>query len=287
MGNTLKALRQGGISFAILAGDMTDTSAAGQFQQLANVIAASGGLEVYGCIGNHDAYVSTARPTAVAIPGLFPGGKTNYVLNKAPVRFVVVDAAYWLTKEGKWVDYFERGITVGIDMRPEDKQWLIDTLAADTTTPTVVVSHWPFKVNPGQTQCGYVLDKEAAVQTSGQINDIIRAAPNVIATLSGHFHFNHMAIWQNDFGDHTTSLLASAFCEWPAGYQVIRVYSGGSAVRLEWETRLVDNMGYVARSQPQLSSSPSLSWKISTGDDLVGKIGQRKEQSTKVGAAGR
>ena len=282
LGNTLKALRQEGISFAILAGDMTDTSADGQFQQLGKVIASSGGLEVYGCIGNHDAYVSAARPTALAVPGLFPGGKTNYVLNKAPLRFIVVDAAYWLTSEGKWVDYFDRSIYAGIGMRPEDRQWLIDTLAADTSTPTVVVSHFPFQVSAGKTQCGYVLSAE-----QGDLQDIIKAAPNVIATLNGHKHCNHVETYQNNFGDDIVSIIAPSLVEWPAGYKVIRVYSDGSAVHLEWETRLVDNMGYVATSAPQLSSSPSLSWRISTGDDLAGEIGLSKERSTKVRAAGR
>ena len=45
----------------------------------------------------------------------------------------------------------------------------------------------------------------------------------------------------------------------------------GDGIRLEWEARLADNMGYVATAGTKLESSPSKSRKISTayGRDLI------------------
>ena len=64
------------------------------------------------------------------------------------------------------------------------------------------------------------------------------------------------------------------FSTWPAGYRVIRVYSDGDKALLEWETRLVDNMGYVATADGKHPPEPdptSNFWHISTsyGVDLV------------------
>ncbi len=269
LGVALDTLRKQDTAFVLITGDLTDNAIRGQFQTLANAIDAGGGLPVYGVVGNHDSYHTSSRPDMLElVPSLFPGGKTNYVVNKPPLRFIIVDASYWQTPEGQWVDYYSPDM-VGQDMQPQGRQWLIDALAADTTTPTLVASHYPFKVRSGKTQCGYVLDQHA---TEGSLQKILKAAPNVVATLSGHMHWNHRAVYQNDFGNDVTCLQGPAFCTWPGGYKVIRVYTDEKEIRLEWETRLVDNMGYVATAEPQLSYSPSLSWRISTGDDLTGEI---------------
>ncbi len=269
LGHTLDALRREGNAFAIITGDLTDNAVRAQFQTLADAIAAGGGLPIYGVVGNHDSYLKSSRPDLLElVPGLFPGGKTNYVVEKPPLRFIIVDASYWQTPEGEWVDYYSSDM-IAQDMKPEDRQWLIETLAADTTTPTVIASHYPFRIRSGTTPCGYVLDAHA---TEGSLQDVIKAAPNVVATLSGHMHWNHRAVYQNDLGNVITSLQGPAFCTWPGGYRVFRLCSHGDHLRLEWETRLVDNMGYVATAEPVLSRSPSLSWRISTGEDLAGEI---------------
>ena len=141
---------------------------------------------------------------------------------------------------------------------------MIDTLAADTTTPTIVVSHYPFQITGGPTQCGYILNSE-----EGELQNIIKAAPNVFATLNGHNHWNHVETYQNDYGDDITSHQGPAFGFWPGGYKVFSVYPDGDGVRLEWETRLVDNMGYRHFGTENGTHIPlSLSWRISTADGL-------------------
>ncbi len=281
LGKTFNALRQEGVSFAVIAGDMTENALTEQHKMLSEAISAGGGLPVYGCIGNHDSYYTTSRPELLAIPGLFPTGATNYTFTQGPLRFVVTDGSYWQTEEGKWVDYYftsrftKSEEMVAIGMSPEGLQWLSETLAADTTNPTIVVCHYRFSFSPGKTQCGYVLDKHAQ---QGDLQDIIKAAPNVFATLNGHNHWNHVETYQNDYGDDITSHTGPPFGIWPGGYKIFRVYSDGDDVRLEWEMRLVDNMGYRHfGTRDGGISSLSLSWGISTsyGRDLISEPGGR------------
>ncbi len=287
LGKTFNALRQEGVSFAVIAGDMTENGLTEQHKWLSDAISAGGGLPVYGCIGNHDSYYTTSRPELLAIPGFFPTGKTNYVLNKPPLRFIITDAAYWQTEEGKWVDYYftsrftKSEEMVAIGMGPEGLRWLTDTLAADTTTPTIVVSHFIFSVSPGKTQCGYKLDKHVE---QGELQDIIKAAPNVFATLNGHNHWNHVETYQNNYGDDITSHQGPPFGIWPGGYKIFRVYSDGDEVRLEWEMRLADNMGYRHFGTRDAGiSSLSQSWGISTsyGRDLISEPGGIKIKLTR------
>lgn len=276
MKNTFKALQQEGILFAIITGDITDTAKPSHFEQLAEAVAAgrAGGLEIYGVMGNHDARYPDSRARATAIPGLFPEGKTNYVLKEGPLRMIIVDGGYYRLPGDKWTSWDDPARPeIDMDMRPQDKEWLARTLAEDSSTTTMVISHWPFLVKTGPTQCGYVLRKHFNADI-GSINDILKAAPNVIATLSGHYHWNHVALWKNNFGHNITSLQMFPFSTWPAGYRVFRVYSDRGKALLEWETRLVDNMGYVATADGKHPPDPdptSNFWHISTsyGIDLV------------------
>ena len=284
--STFRLLKNQGVAFAIIAGDMTNAATREEFALVAEVVKASDGFPIYGCVGNHDAYLSSSRPDILELlPGLFPGGETNYVLNKPPLRFIVVDAAYWMTAEGKvgniaprWSDYFPGGDSPACGMGPEGLKWLRRTLAADTTTPTMIVSHFPFAFGPGATQCGYRLDAWVPSEIDRELDPIIKAVPNVVVTLNGHLHWNHLEIYQNNYGGDINSFQGPAFCDWPAGYKIFRVYSNGDDVRLEWEMRLMDNMGYVATGGEKPERSPSLSWEISTsyGRDLVSELGGLK-----------
>ena len=281
--NTFRLLKKQGVAFAIIAGDMANDATREEFAMVASVVKASDGFPIYGCVGNHDAYHSSSRPDILELlPGLFPGGKTNYVLHKPPLRFIVVDAAYWMMAEGKvgniaprWSDYFPGGDSPACGMGPEGIKWLRRTMAADTTTPTVIVSHFPFVFGPGETQCGYRLDALVPSELDRELDPIIKAVPNVVATLNGHLHWNHLETYQNDYGDDINSFQGPAFLDWPGGYKLFRVYSDRDGVRLEWEMRLMDNMGYVATGGEISSRSPALSWKISTshGRDLISEPG--------------
>jgi len=255
--HTFTNLREQGVAFAIIAGDMTDSATRPQFAQLADVLKNSG-LPLYGCTGNHDAYHTSSRPDQLELlPSMFPGGRTDYVFERPPLRFIVLDASYWRTKDGGFTETYERGKTGGIGLKPEQVEWLRSRLAADTATPTVVVWHYATYNRGGVSSCGYKLPAGRDKQILG----FLEAAPNVIATLNGHKHWNSV-----DRTGGITCIQNAAFVEWPNMYRVFRVYDD----RLEWEVRLADSFGFVRES---FVPEKALSWVISTQPgDLAGRI---------------
>ena len=259
--HTFTSLREQGVAFAIIAGDMTDSATRSQFSQLAGVLKNSG-LPVYGCVGNHDAYHSSSRPDQLELlPAIFPGGRTDYAFERLPLRFVVLDASYWRTKEGGFTETYERGKTRGIGLKPEQIEWLRSTLAADPATPTVVVWHYASYNRGGVSSCGYKLP----ACRDKQILDTLEAAPNVIATMNGHKHWNSV-----DRTGGITCIQNAAFVEWPNMYRVFRVYDD----HLEWEVRLANSFGFVRES---FVPEKALSWVISTqAGDLAGRISLRR-----------
>ena len=68
---------------------------------------------------------------------------------------------------------------------------------------------------------------------------IVQAAPNVVATLNGHDHWDEVNTLEG-----ITHIQNAAFVEWPNSYRVFRVY----ADRMEWEVRQVSNRGYIRES---------------------------------------
>ncbi|NLC56266.1 MAG: hypothetical protein GX774_05460 [Armatimonadetes bacterium] len=257
---TLQSLAKEGIDFAILAGDMTDRGTREDVQVLAGVLEKAP-LPVYGCIGNHDSYHSSSRPDLLELAGrLFPGGSTDYVIQKPPLRFIILDASYWRTPEGEFVDRYDAKNAHGIGLRPAQVEWLRKTLAEDTRTSTVVIWHYAFTNRHGNSSCGYKLPS-ALCLSSQEALGLLEAAPNVIATFCGHAHWNEV----NRVG-RITHLQNPAFAEWPNAFRVVRVYPD----RLEWEVRQPGNRGFVRES---FLAYKALSWMLSTGEgDLAGEV---------------
>jgi predicted phosphodiesterase len=258
LGETLVALKREGINWAIIAGDMTNSGIRSQFQSLGNVCRDSG-LPVYGCIGNHDAFLVSSRGDALELcPELFPGGKTGYVFHKAPLRFIVLDGAHWKSKKGEFLDHYDRSDFGGIGPTPEQTQWLKQELARDTKSPTIVVWHFPMYGRGGVSSCGYKLPD---ISVGATTLEALRESRNVVAVLCGHTHWNECNV-----RDGITHLVNPGFIEWPNAYRVFRVYKN----RLEWELRQVPNRGFVRES---FVVPKALAWMISTGEgDLTGKV---------------
>ena len=255
---TLADLAGRGTAFALIAGDMTDGATRDHFQKLGKVLGNST-LPVFGCAGNHDSYHATSRRHAVEFcGGLFPDGKTDYVLDKPPLRFLVLDGSYWKSPDGGFMDHYESGVSRGIGLKPEEIAWLRRALAEDVTTPTVIVWHYPVFRPGGVSSCGYKLPPQS---TREPTLGILRAAPNVVATFGGHTHWNAVSSVEG-----ITHVQNAAFVEWPNCYRVVRVYTD----RMEWEVRQVENRGFVRES---FAVDRALSWMISTGEhDLAGTI---------------
>lgn len=256
----LEALRAEGVDFALIAGDMVNGSKHSEYKQLAAILDATD-LPVFGCVGNHDAYVASARDELLTlVPGLFPGGELDYVVEREPLRFIVIDASHWRTRDGEVIDHYDQDDYGGIGLAAGQLEWLRDTLAADTQTPTVAVWHYGFYDRRGASSCGYAL-RSSTCRSAPEVLEILSEAPNVIATLSGHSHYNQVNRLEG-----ITHIQNPAFAEWPNAYRVFRVYGD----HMEWELRLVRNLGMVREA---FTPEKAQSWMISTGPgDLVGEI---------------
>ncbi|WP_145928982.1 metallophosphoesterase [Termitidicoccus mucosus] len=259
--SSLRQLKREGADFAIIAGDMTDGGKASQYKDLASVVQHAG-LPVYGCIGNHDTFANSRADIAKIIPKLFPSGpeNTDYAFSpkKLPLRFIVLDGSYWRDKDGKIHDYKAKGADQ-TTYRAGMHDWLRKTLAEDTATPTLVVSHYPFYLQRGVSPVsGYDLGKTSLDKETVTLLD---AAPNVVATLNGHLHCNEVATRNG-----ITFIQNPAFVEWANAYRVFRVYKD----RLEWEVRQFPNRGLIREG---VIPEKALLYMLSTADgDLAGVI---------------
>jgi len=258
LAQTLKQLRVEGAALALIAGDMTDGGRREQCETLGRVLR-DAGLPVHGCIGNHDSFLATSRADALALaPDLFPTGRTDYAFSQPPLRFVVLDGSWWRDREGHFLEAYDKDKAVGITCKPEQLDWLRTTLAEDRVTPTVVMWHYPFYNRRGDSSCGYQLGKPAL---AAAIMDVLSAAPNVVATLNGHTHFNALDTYKG-----IACIQNAAYAEWPNMYRVFRVYTD----RMEWEVRQVSNRGFVSEG---FVPAKALAWMLSTGDgDLAGSL---------------
>lgn len=263
----LRLLKAEGVDFAIIGGDMVDNGRPEQVEALAEVIK-SGGLPVYGVMGNHEAFTAGSRKNFnEVIPGLFPGGETQYVLYKEPLRFIMLDGCWWYDSNGELQAESGHKKGFGMRMRPEELEWLEQRLAEDTKNPTVVVWHFPFLLERGVASSGKMLGKRF-VQNEA-VNRAIMAHPNVVATLNGHFHYNTVESLEGIVG-----LQNAAFVEWPNFYRVLRVYSD----RVEWEVRQTHNRGFITEG---VLPHKGLVWMASVKDgDLEGtfRLAPRKRQ---------
>jgi len=258
---TLRSLEGEGVAFALIAGDMTDAGRREDVELLAATLAQAA-IPVYGCIGNHDAFRETGRSDVLELlPQAFPGGATNYVLDRPPLRFIVLDPPLlWQGRDDTTPPRYDPDKVSGTGLRPERIQWLRQALAADPATPTVVMWHYAFYNRRDVSSAGYRL---AACACAGaeEVLGLLRAAPNVVATLSGHGHWNEVSVVEG-----ITHVQNTAFCEWPNSCRVFRVYRD----RMQWELRLPGNLGFVRES---FLVPKKLSWMISTGPgDLGGAI---------------
>lgn len=255
----LESLRKEGVVFSIIAGDMVSGGRAPEIESLAKVIK-QGGMPVYGCMGNHETFTMGVRQSLMdAIPSLFPFGKTQYVFEKSPLRFIVIDGCWWWDAGGKM---YETHSTTGLKMRPKDNEidWLKQTLAADTKTPTVIVWHFPFFLQQGISTCGYRLGQQPRVWDE-RVTELVTAAPNVVATINGHEHYNAFAVYKG-----VNCIQNAAYAEWPHLYRVFRVFDN----KVEWEVRQVHNRGF---SSEGVVREKAITWMVSTSEnDLAGEF---------------
>ncbi|MDF9832586.1 hypothetical protein M2103_000796 [Ereboglobus sp. PH5-5] len=263
----LRQLKQEKASFAIIGGDMTDGGRPSQYEALAGAVRRAG-LPVYGCLGNHDTLVDARKSIAATIPELFPKGaeNTDYDFTRSPVRFIVLNGSNWLGKGGA-IQSYRGNKDDRITYRANITDWLRNTLAKDTATPTIVVSHYQFYLKRGVSDTtGYNLGDGPAMDK--KIMPVLDAAPNVVATLNGHLHHNTVSNYHG-----IATIQNPAFAEWPNAYRVCRVYPD----RMEWEVRQFSNRGLIREG---VVHEKALLWMLSTSEgDLSGTVNFARRQT--------
>jgi hypothetical protein len=239
---TLTSLAAEGASFVIHGGDLTENATRDQFLLIRDILAAQS-LPVYACLGNHDRYLPGSRIDALELLAPhFPDGALDYSFRRPPLRFIVMDVA--IEDDG---------------VREGKLEWLRHALAEDAETPTIFVWHYPAFNRGAIASCGYHLQDWSELGR-GTVLDLIRRAPNVVAAINGHDHWDEVNIV-----DGLTLVQNAAFVEWPNSYRVYRVYRD----RLEWEVRQVANRGFVRES---FLPSKAMSWMIATQPGDLGGV---------------
>ena len=164
--------------FLIATGGLTASGAVAEFGQVAGVVSKLG-CPWYACLGPSDRAPSgSLAQTAAALGRALPGGKTWYVYDDPPLRFLVLDASWRKTKSGKYVESCPPEEAAGFGMPPQELEWLEMQLSANPERKTVLVVHGalvtghsePGKPPPtgggaflGADQCAFILERHSQV----------------------------------------------------------------------------------------------------------------------------
>ncbi|MCX4097624.1 metallophosphoesterase [Nocardia sp. alder85J] len=202
----------------ILAGDLTDSGTVEQSRAIRARLDRWGRLgdDWLACRGNHDAPIA---------PGNDPWGAAFHARQQ-----LVTHEAGGLRLIG--LDTTRLRGSGGTIVAPQLAR-LREVLAADPDRPTLVFGHHPVTLsaavsNPGGP--GFVLDRA----TAAGLHEAYRAAPGVFLHHSGHTHRNRRG--RPDTGIEVEFTEGAAVKEYPGGYLLVRVYTGGYMVNF-YKTR--------------------------------------------------
>lgn len=189
--------------FVVHCGDVTDDGALASFHQAKKVMDRMG-CPYYLTLGNHDTFQPGTRG---AITGLFENGDGTfyYARDLGGLRFVFLDCAYWIRRDGQEDEHIDRDIYkaggyLGIGPSKEELDWLKKELAANEGTPTIVVAHTPILSKPtfpvGSLPNGQPVKHAPSPYTDiaeycvghKKLMQTITSARNVRAVLTGHWH---------------------------------------------------------------------------------------------------
>ncbi len=158
----------------------------------------------YAVLGNHDTWNLSIRDPFSALYGL-PVGQCSYSRDLAGLRFIFLDVAYWITKDGEVSPYldwelYRSGQIAGMGPADETLRWLEAELTGNTDRPTILVTHAPLgfketypvvtlpKGQPVQTPRTSLVDFMGDVLRRQEMRAIIRRHPQVKVAFAGHWH---------------------------------------------------------------------------------------------------
>ena len=152
----------------LITGDLTENGASVEYEHLADILSATVSIPIYVIPGNHDRR-DALRQGLGHLPGVAScANLLHYVIEDHPVRIVMLDTLVPGAGHGA--------------LTPEQLHWLDQTLAARTSTPTLVAMHHP----PVQTGVPHM--DEIGLRDAGDFRAIIARHPQVQRIVCGHQH---------------------------------------------------------------------------------------------------
>jgi Icc protein len=152
----------------IASGDLVDHGEPAEYAELKTILA-DAEIPIYFAVGNHDR--RQAFLDAFEGPGARRDetGLVQYAVDFGELRMVVCDTL----DEGRDRSGFDAGRAA----------WLAETLAADRTTPTIVILHHPPILSGVKW-----MDPDPAAPWIGQLSDVISQNDQIRVVLCGHVH---------------------------------------------------------------------------------------------------
>lgn len=206
------------------------------------------GCPYYIVLGNHDTYVEGNRRAIAPLFDRSADGKFYYTRQLAGLRFVFLDCAYWIRKdgtEGEHLDFdlHKKNLYAGIGPSREELAWLERELMTHQEIPTVIVCHPPLHAKPtyaiGSLPGGKPVEGDAAHWdlaperrfTNGNacitkkycvhdrpLRTLIAGSPNVVAVFAGHWHILDITRDQGVLHCQTGALV-----EYPFDIRLVRI----------------------------------------------------------------
>lgn len=212
--------------FVVHCGDITDAGDTDSF------IFAKTVMDRFSCpcfttLGNHDTWWKGNREKIAHVFG-FAEKNFCYSRELAGFRFLFMDNAYWVKKDGTDAEYldwdlYEKGGYYGDGPSLEGLRWLEKELEHSQHIPTIVVMHAPItgkpyypvgslpggkpvkeSLTPGEELDNYCVHRE-------KLRYLIGRALNIIVVLAGHSHFFDIAFEEGTFHCQTGSLIEFPF----------------------------------------------------------------------------
>ena len=207
----------------------------GDFTHLGDVQSFQFGVDImnrmscpyYIILGNHDAEQKGIRNL---IRPLIENDNGNFYYSRqlAGIRFIFIDSAFWVSKDGKEYNYknphFVDGDDyLGLGPSQEVLDWLKHELLRNKTQPTIIVTHVP--IYSKQTYPVETLQMGNPKQTfptpyhhfasysihDKTINEVISKQNNVVAVFSGHWHISDITTVNGVIHCQTGSLMEYPF----------------------------------------------------------------------------
>ena len=212
--------------FIIHCGDLTDNGTPESFRYAKEIMDRLA-CPYYVSLGNHDTFKAGARE---AIAGMFENadGKFYYACDLGGLRFVFLDCAYWIRKDGQedehidW-DLYRSGEYLGVGPSRDELNWLAEELGAGVGRPTIVVAHTPFfskatypvgalpRGKPVKCAATPTVDFASYCVRHEKLMQTITSPGCVKAVLTGHWHIFDVACNEGIHHCQTGSMIEFPF----------------------------------------------------------------------------